>query len=60
MSALAERGHDVRRVRRIAGGMNAIAFEEDGRMTGAACWRTDGTPVAAAGGLAQAGVRFAA
>jgi gamma-glutamyltranspeptidase / glutathione hydrolase len=27
-------------------------------MTGAACWRADGTPVAIAGGLARAGVRF--
>jgi gamma-glutamyltranspeptidase/glutathione hydrolase len=25
---------------------------------GAACWRADGTPVAIAGGLAHAGVRF--
>ncbi len=60
VASLAARGHEVRRVRRIAGGMNAIAFEEDGRMIGAACWRADGTPVAVAGGLAQAGVRFAA
>jgi len=55
---LRERGHDVARVRRIAGGMNAIAFEDDGSLTGAACWRADGTPVAIAGGLARAGVRF--
>ncbi len=60
VAALAARGHDVRRVRRVAGGMNAIAFEADGRMTGAACWRADGTPIAVAGGLARAGVRFTA
>ena len=60
VAALAARGHDVRRVRRVAGGMNAIAFEEDGRMIGAACWRADGTPIAIAGGLARAGVRFTA
>jgi gamma-glutamyltranspeptidase/glutathione hydrolase len=55
---LTARGHTVTRVNRIAGGMNAIAFEEDGGLTGAACWRADGTPVAIAGGLARAGVRF--
>ena len=38
--------------------MNAIAFNDDGTLTGAACWRADGTPVAVAGGLARAGVRF--
>ncbi len=54
----AARGHDVQRVRRIAGGMNAIAFAADGMMTGAACWRADGTPIGLAGGLARAGVRF--
>jgi gamma-glutamyltranspeptidase/glutathione hydrolase len=43
---------------RIAGGMNAIAFAPDGTLTGAACWRADGTPVAISGGLARAGVRF--
>lgn len=56
-SGLAARGHRVKRVRRIAGGMGAIAFA-DGMMTGAACWRADGTPIAIAGGLAEAGVRF--
>ena len=56
--ALAARGHEVVRLQRIGGGMNAIAFGDDGTMTGAACWRADGTPVAIAGGLARAGVRF--
>ncbi len=55
---LVERGHEVQRVGRVAGGMNAIAFEADGSLTGAACWRADGTPVAIAGGLAREGVRF--
>lgn len=55
---LTQRGHQVLRSSRIAGGMNAIAFEHDGTMTGAACWRADGTPVGIAGGLARAGVRF--
>ena len=55
---LASRGHRIARVKHIAGGMNAISFAEDGTMTGAACWRADGTPVAIAGGLARPGVRF--
>jgi len=56
--ALAARGHAVTRVQRVAGGMNAIALNADGMLTGAACWRADGTPVAISGGLARAGVRF--
>ena len=59
-SGLARRGHEVVRLQRIGGGMNAIAFGDDGTMTGAACWRADGTPVAIAGGLARPGVRFSA
>lgn len=55
---LAARGHVISRVLRIAGGMSAIGFQPDGTMTGAACWRADGTPVALAGGLARKGVRF--
>ncbi len=57
-NALVRRGHEVVRLQRIGGGMNAIAFGDDGTLTGAACWRADGTPVAIAGGLARAGVRF--
>ena len=57
-AGLTDRGHRVERVGRVAGGMNAIAFEDDGSLTGAACWRADGTPVAIAGGLAREGVRF--
>ena len=56
--ALTARGHSVKRVRRIAGGMGAIGFGGDGMMIGAACWRADGTPIAVAGGLARPGVRF--
>jgi gamma-glutamyltranspeptidase/glutathione hydrolase len=55
---LASRGHEIVEMPRIAGGMNAIAFAPDGTLTGAACWRADGTPVGIAGGLARAGVRF--
>jgi gamma-glutamyltranspeptidase/glutathione hydrolase len=57
-AGLAERGHDVQVMPTVAGGMNAIQFHEDGMMTGAACWRADGTPVAVGGGLARPGVRF--
>ncbi|MGG5885894.1 gamma-glutamyltransferase [Falsiroseomonas sp. HC035] len=57
-AALAARGHDIRRAATIGGGMNGIAFGPDGTMTGAACWRADGTIVALGGGLARAGVRF--
>lgn len=55
---LVARGHVLERSPRIAGGMNAIAFGVDGVLTGAACWRADGTPVGIGGGLARAGVRF--
>jgi gamma-glutamyltranspeptidase / glutathione hydrolase len=57
-SELRAMGHQVQAVPTVAGGMNAIQFHEDGRLTGAACWRADGTPVGLAGGLARAGVRF--
>ncbi|MGJ4929111.1 gamma-glutamyltransferase [Bradyrhizobium sp. HKCCYLS2038] len=55
---LAARGHEIKREPVVAGGMNAIAFGDDGTMTGAACWRADGTPIAISGGRARAGLRF--
>ncbi|WP_376090511.1 gamma-glutamyltransferase [Roseomonas sp. CCTCC AB2023176] len=57
-AALRARGHAIERVKTVGGGMNAIAFAPDGTMTGAACWRADGTAVGLGGGLARAGVRF--
>jgi len=51
-------GHKVQPVATVAGGMNGIAFHDDGTMTGAACWRADGTPVGISGGLAKGGIRF--
>lgn len=51
-------GHRIAPMATVGGGMNAIRFNEDGSLSGAACWRADGTPVAIAGGLAQSGVRF--
>ncbi len=55
---LERRGHAVRSSPRLAGGMNAIGLGADGLLTGAACWRADGTPAGIGGGLARAGVRF--
>jgi gamma-glutamyltranspeptidase/glutathione hydrolase len=57
-ASLTSMGHKVVAVPTVAGGMNAIQFHDDGRLTGAACWRADGTPIGIAGGLARAGVRF--
>src|SRR3954447_14737366 len=48
-------GHKVLAAPTVAGGMNGIQFHDDGHMTGAACWRADGTPIGVAGGLARAG-----
>jgi len=57
-AALAARGHEVLAVPHVGGGMCAIGFAVDGTLTGAACWRADGTPVGLGGGLARQGVRF--
>ena len=56
--ALAAKGRDVLPVLAIGGGMNAIAFNEDGTLTGAACWRADATPIGVSGGNARPGIRF--
>ena len=58
MRSVCDCGHDCVVLPHVASGMNAIRFEADGSMTGAACWRADGTPVGLGGGLARAGVRF--
>ena len=55
---LEARGHKLQIMPTVAGGMNAIQFHADGNMTGAACWRADGSAVGFGGGLARAGVRF--
>lgn len=57
-AALRARGHEVVAVPHVGGGMCAIGFAPEGMMTGAACWRADGTPIGVGGGLARAGVRF--
>jgi gamma-glutamyltranspeptidase/glutathione hydrolase len=56
--ALRRRGHDVAVMPHVAGGMSAIGFAADGTLTGAACWRADGTPIGLGGGLARKNVRF--
>ncbi len=56
--ALRDRGHEVTVMPTVASGMSAIQFDADGTMTGAACWRADGTPIGLGGGLARPGVRF--
>jgi gamma-glutamyltranspeptidase/glutathione hydrolase len=57
--ALTARGHHLVEVTAVAGGMNGIQLDpETGLMTGAACWRADGSPAALGGGPARPGVRF--
>jgi len=58
LDALAKRGHQVAPMPHVGGGMNAIGFNADGSMEGAACWRADGTAIGLGGGLARQGVRF--
>ena len=54
---LSVRGHDVKVVPKIAGGMNGIMFDHTaGRIHGAACWRDDGAPAGLSGGPARAGL----
>jgi gamma-glutamyltranspeptidase / glutathione hydrolase len=55
---LAALGHPVVSPAHVGGGMCAIGFTPDGEMTGAACWRADGTPMGAGGGLARTGTSF--
>jgi gamma-glutamyltranspeptidase / glutathione hydrolase len=55
---LRQRGHRVTAVAHVAGGMGAIAFDADGGLTGASCWRADGTPIGIGGGYARPGIRF--
>jgi gamma-glutamyltranspeptidase/glutathione hydrolase len=51
--ALRDRGHETTVMPTVASGMNAIQFDADGTMTGAACWRADGTPIGLGGGLVR-------
>ena len=51
-------GHQMLPVPHVGGGMCAIGLGDDGTLTGAACWRADGTAIGLGGGLARPGVRF--
>jgi gamma-glutamyltranspeptidase/glutathione hydrolase len=53
LKKLAEMGHDVLEVPKVAGGMNGVMVDDEGRMHGGACWRADGTPMAYSGGRAS-------
>jgi len=55
---LTERGHRLTPLSYISGGMGMITFDDNDAMTGASCWRADGTPVGIGGGMARAGIRF--
>ena len=57
---VAAMGHPAGHVPSVGGGMCAIRFEADGGMTGAACWRADGTAIGVGGGPARKGSRFVA
>jgi gamma-glutamyltranspeptidase/glutathione hydrolase len=57
-AGLGARGHRVVALPHVAGGMGAIAFDRDGALTGASCWRADGTPIGVGGGYAREGTRF--
>lgn len=54
VSGLERRGHQVTVVPKIAGGMGAIAVDPlSGMLTGATCWRADGSPAGLSGGGAR-------
>ena len=57
LRALRGRGHQVALMPHVAGGMGCIGIDA-GVMTGAACWRADGTAIGIGGGLARPNVRF--
>jgi gamma-glutamyltranspeptidase/glutathione hydrolase len=56
-TALKRRGHNISELPIIGGGMGMIMFI-DKTMTGASCWRADGTPMGIGGGMARSGIRF--
>jgi gamma-glutamyltranspeptidase/glutathione hydrolase len=55
---LTTKGYKLNRVPYVCGRLNAIKFDTDGQMTGASCWRTNGTPVGLGGGYARRGAQF--
>ena len=57
LAELGRRGHTVQELKIVGAGMSLVGFADD-VLTGASCWRADGTPVGIAGGMARPGVRF--
>jgi len=57
LTELQRRGHTIKEVPLIGGGMGFIGFS-DQEIIGASCWRADGTPMAIGGGMARMGSRF--
>lgn len=49
-------GHNIITVFNTGGGMNGIEVLESGLLSGAACWRADGSPAGLSGGPARPGV----
>jgi gamma-glutamyltranspeptidase/glutathione hydrolase len=56
-TTLKQRGHTISELPIIGGGMGMIMFSGK-TMTGASCWRADGTPMGIGGGMARSGIRF--
>jgi gamma-glutamyltranspeptidase / glutathione hydrolase len=52
-AALTGLGHEVKIVDKVAGGMNGVQLDAEGRLHGAACWRADGVPIGVSGGPAK-------
>jgi gamma-glutamyltranspeptidase/glutathione hydrolase len=52
-AALSDRGHEVKTVEKVAGGMNGVQVDAAGLLHGAACWRADGVPIGVSGGTAR-------
>jgi len=57
LADLQRRGHRITPLPVVGAGMGMIHFSE-GLMTGASCWRADGTPIGLSGGMARSGIRF--
>ena len=57
LSELSQRGHQVSKQPIIGAGMGMIA-QAGAVLSGASCWRADGTPIGIGGGMARAGIRF--
>ncbi len=56
LRGLESKGHAVARHPAVGAGMGMIAYD-NGVITGASCWRADGTPIGIGGGMARPGLR---